>query len=142
MRDQLSFYNPRPVLNPGVVGPVNNTPVVGAIIDRIGYESLTYLIQTGAMVTGGATYKITMEEGNDPALADTSLVVAGVGLIGDLTPSFAGAAQNSVFKVGYVGGKRYNRITITPTGNAAATNFSAVAVLDNPAVAPTPNPPA
>jgi hypothetical protein len=141
MRDRLNLLNLKPVLNPGVVGPVNNTPVVGAIIDRYGFDSLTYAIQTGAMTTGGATYKITMEEGNDPALADTSAVAAG-DLLGDLTPSFAGAAQNSAFKIGYIGAKRYTRITITPTGNAAATNFSAVAILESPQLSPTVNPPA
>jgi len=130
-----------PVLNPGVVGPINNTPVVGAIIDRLGYDSLTYVIQTGVLTTAGATYKITMEEGNQANLSDTALV--GVNdIIGDLTPSFAGAAPNSVFKIGYVGAKRYTRITITPTGNAAATNFSAVAVMENPSIMATANPPA
>jgi hypothetical protein len=141
MRDRLNMMNLFPVLNPGVVGPVNNTPVVGAIIDKLGYDSLTYVIQTGAMVTGGATYKITMEEGNAANLSDTSAV--GVNdIIGDLTPNFAGAAANSVFKIAYVGAKRYTRITITPTGNAAATNFSAVAVMENPAYMATANPPA
>jgi hypothetical protein len=141
MRDRLNMMNIFPVIFPGLVGPVNNTPVVGAIIDHLGYDSLTYIVQTGVLTTGGATYKLTMEEGNAANLSDTALV--GVNdIIGDLTPSFIGTQGNSVFKIAYVGAKRYTRLTITPTGNGAATNFSAVAVMENPAYMATANPPA
>ena len=45
-------------------------------------------------------------------------------------------------KIGYVGSKRYTRLTITPTGNdSGAAPLSAVALKGNPASSPTANPP-
>ena len=41
-------------------------------------------------------------------------------------------------KIGYVGAKRYVRLTLTPTGNAAgAIPIAAIALLGNPASSPT-----
>jgi hypothetical protein len=44
--------------------------------------------------------------------------------------------DNEVRKLGYVGNKRYTRLTITPAANASATLIAAVAVLGNPDSAP------
>ena len=44
-------------------------------------------------------------------------------------------------KIGYLGDKRYIRLTITPSANASAALFSAVAILGWPSVAATANPP-
>lgn len=44
--------------------------------------------------------------------------------------------DNEVRKLGYIGNKRYTRLTITPALNASATLLAAVAVLGHPSVAP------
>jgi len=46
-------------------------------------------------------------------------------------------------KLGYIGGKRYSRLTITPVGNNSGNIFvSCVAIMGHPHIAPTANPPA
>ena len=45
-------------------------------------------------------------------------------------------------KIGYVGSKRYVRVTVTPSGNDSGNIFLAgVAILGNPEMFPTANPP-
>ena len=50
--------------------------------------------------------------------------------------------DNECRKIGYVGGKRYVRATITPASNASAALIAAVWVLGHARTAPTANPPA
>ena len=83
---------------------------------------------------------MTLDEGNDPALSDAA-PVAAKDLVGTLAlAGFTEASDGTTRKVGYIGNKRYTRLTITPTGNAAAAPMSAIALLGHPVSAPTPNP--
>ena len=84
---------------------------VGEIIDTQGYESLTFLIQSGTITTGTFTPKI--EDGDDAALADASDVDSDflLGTIADAT--FAATDDDTVKKIGVVSKKRYVRITLT-----------------------------
>lgn len=129
-----------------VIGPValaDNTPKVGQIIDRQGYESLEYIIATGALPDADATYTTLLEEGDAANLADAA-AVADKDLLGtEALASFTFADDNKVFKLGYKGNKRYTRLTITPANLAAGAELiSAIAVLGDPVNAPTANPPA
>lgn len=110
-----------------------NTPLVSGIIDRVGYQGpVEFVITTGVLTTGGATYAVTMEHGDDSALADTAAPAAAQ-LVGTLAAaSFAQANGSSVFHVGYNGPKRYLRLTITPTGSTGAASIAAAAVLQRP----------
>lgn len=120
-----------------------DTAIVGEIIDRDGFESLTYVIATGTLTDADATFAVSMEHGDNSALSDTA-APAATDLIG--TPALAGftfAEDKKCRKIGYVGSKRYTRITITPTGNGAgAAPVAAVAILGHPHATPTVNPPA
>jgi hypothetical protein len=60
--------NPRVAIAPAAAY-TTNTPIVSSIIDLAGFESLEFVIATGA-IAGGATFAVTLSEGNDPALAD------------------------------------------------------------------------
>ena len=44
-----------------------------AIIDMAGYEAVTFIVLMGAIAAGGSA-NITVNQGNDPALADTAVV--------------------------------------------------------------------
>lgn len=44
--------------------------------------------------------------------------------------------DNEVRKLGYVGAKRYTRLTITPSGNGGDAPITALAVLAHPHTAP------
>jgi hypothetical protein len=141
MRDQLSSLHILNAISP-VAARTDNTAIASAIIDRQGYESLTFGIAVGTNTDANATFAVTMEHGDASNLSDTA-AVATTDLVGTLALAgytFSDDAESR--KVGYVGGKRYVRLTITPSGNDAGNIFiAALAILGNPMVAPTPNPP-
>lgn len=140
MRDMANNVTPRPVLAPAV--GTDDTPLVGAIIDRLGYDSLTYLIQSGTLADAGATWTPLLEESDDPAMSDAA-AVADADLIGtEALASLTQANDGVCRKLGYAGDKRYTRLTITPAGNAGNAPISAMALLGHPSNAPTSNPPA
>lgn len=141
MKDLMNVMNPRPAINPA--SSTTNAAIVGAIIDRQGFESVTYAIHYGALFAG-SSFAVTMDHGDDPALADAAAVGAA-DLIGTLAlagGTQAGGLPNTTKKVAYIGAKRYTRLTITPAANGATSFHSAMAVLGHPAIAPTANPPA
>jgi hypothetical protein len=140
MRDQLSNINPRRALSPAAA-TTDNTAYVSQIIDTKGYDSLTFLILTGALADVDATFAVTMDHGDAANLSDAASVPAAQ-LAGTLAlAGFTFAADDSTRKVGYLGDKRYVRLTITPSGNTGNVFLAAVALLGNPLQAPTPNPP-
>ena len=64
-------------------------------------------------------------------------------LLGTLAQaSYTFADDGETRKIGYTGGKRYVRVTVTPSNNDAGNIFLAgVWLLGHPAKAPTLNPP-
>jgi hypothetical protein len=140
MRDLHNNINIKRVLSP--VSVADTTAQVGQIIDRAGFQSVTYAIATGSIADADATFTVLLEEGDDAALADAT-AVDDADLIG--TEALAGFKfdnDNECRKLGYKGHKRYTRLTITPVNNASAALLSAVAILGHPDSAPTVNPPA
>lgn len=107
----------------------NNTAITGNIIDRSSYGALTYLIYTGTLTTGAATFTPSLEHGDAANLSD-SAVPAAKELIETIAgATFAGTDDNKSFVLGYNGSKRYVRLTITPASNVAAATVGALAVL-------------
>lgn len=141
MRDQLSSLHILNAISP-VAARTNNTAIASSIIDRQGYDSLTFGIAVGTNTDADATFAVTMEHGNDSGLSDTAAVAAAdvSGTLALAGFDFGDDAESR--KVGYVGAKRYVRLTITPSGNDSGNIFiAALAILGNPVLAPTPNPP-
>lgn len=139
MRDLFNHVHPLRCISP--VSVSDNTAVVGQIIDRAGFDSLTYVILLGSLADADATFAVTIDEGNAANLSDAT-AVAAADLIG--TTALAGFAfgdDDETRKLGYKGSKRYTRLTITPSANASAALLAAVAVLGHPNVGPTANPP-
>jgi hypothetical protein len=115
---------------------------VGQIIDRKGYDGLTYLIATGSIADADATFTVLLEEGDVSNMSDAA-AVADADLIGtEVLAAFQYDDDNECRKLGYKGTKRYTRLTITPVANSSAALLAAVAVLSAPQAAPTANPPA
>jgi hypothetical protein len=140
MRDLHNNIGVKRVISP--VSVADTTALVGQIIDRQGFESLEYVIATGSIADADATFTVLLEEGDSATLTDAA-AVADADLLG--TEALAGFQfddDDECRKLGYKGNKRYTRLTITPVANASAALVSAVAILGNPASAPTPNPPA
>lgn len=121
------------------ISPVSeggNTALVSQIIDTKGYDSLMFAILTGSLGDAGAEFTTLVEHDDDSGLA-TAAAVDDADLNGtEAGASFDQADDNSVFKIGYVGGKRYVRLTITPANNATAALIAAVAIQGKAHVAP------
>jgi hypothetical protein len=141
MKDLLSKINLVRAISP-VATAADNTAVVSQIIDRDGYESLTFAILTGSLPDADATFTVLVEDGDVANLSD-SAAVADAQLVGtEALASFIFSDDNKCFKVGYSGSKRYVRLTITPAANTSASLLAAVAILGHPHATPTVNPPA
>lgn len=139
MKDLCNLIHPVRAISP--VSVADNTAAVSQIIDRRGFESLTFVIATGSVADADATFTVLVEDGDAANLSDAA-AVADAFLIG--TEALAGFQfddDNETRKIGYIGNKRYARLTITPANNASAALISAVAILGHPAIAPTLNPP-
>lgn len=140
MRDLMNNVNPKVGITPA--SPTDTTAQVGPIIDRRGYDSLTYLIALGTIVDADATFTVLLEHGDAANLSD-AVAVPDADLIGtEALAGFTFAADLGCRKLGYAGNKRYTRMTITPVGNASAAPMAAIALLGHPSEAPTANPPA
>ena len=140
MKDNFNEINVKRVLSPASVA--DNTAQVGEIVDSKGFNSLTYLIATGSLADADATFTVLLEDGAAANLSD-AVAVADAYLLGtEALASFIFSDDNKCFKLGYIGNKRYTRLTITPGGNASAALLSAVAVLGEAQIQPTANPPA
>lgn len=141
MRDQSNNLHILNAISP-IAARTDNTAIVSSIIDRRGYDSLTFGIAVGTNTDADATFTVLVEDGENSALSD-NVAVSDDNLVGtEALASYTFADDAESRKIGYVGGKRYVRLTITPANNAAGNIFvAAVAILGNPHVAPTANPP-
>lgn len=126
MRDLAHNIAIRPVIAPAVIG--DNTAAVGAVIDRLGFESLTYGIITGTLADTDATFAVLLEESDQAGSGFTA--VADADMIGtEAAAGFTFADDGVTRKLGYVGNKRFTRLTVTPTGNSGSAPVAAIAIL-------------
>ncbi|RWO08265.1 MAG: hypothetical protein EOS15_29855 [Mesorhizobium sp.] len=141
MRDLMNNIHTVPLIVP-VAARTDNTAIVSSIIDTLGYESCTLVLVTGTNTDADATFTVLVEDGDNSSLTDNA-AVADAQLLGtEALAGFTFADDNECRKIGYVGSKRYVRMTVTPANNAAGNIFLAgVAVLGHPSLAPTANPP-
>lgn len=140
MRDLLNNIHVVNVVPPAAAR-TDNTQILGTVVDRKGYDSLTFITSVGTNTDVNATFPVLIEESdsfgsNFSAVADADLV----GL--EATASYQFDDDGETRKIGYRGNKRYVRFSITPVGNDSGNIFIAVvAVLGSPFTRPTPNPP-
>lgn len=137
MKDMFNNITVRPVIAPADRADIGTTPIVGAIIDQRGYDSLTYAIATGTLSDANATYSVLLEESNDSGMSGAN-EVSDADLIGtEVAAGFTFANDGVTRKLGYRGSKRYTRLTITPAGaDSGNSPIAAIAILGNPALAP------
>lgn len=137
--DLMNNITPKRVISP--VSVADTTAQVGTVVDSLGYNSVTYVIATGSIADADATFTVLLEESDSSGSGYTA--VADDDMIGtEVLAAFQFDDDNECRKLGYKGIKRYTRMTITPVANASAAVICAVAILGNPHVAPTANPPA
>jgi len=120
----------------------DNTAQVSQIIDRQGYDSLTFLIACGTLADSNATFAALLEEADESdfsdgaGVADADIISQLVGESPEAAASFQFDDDDEVRKLGYVGAKRYTRLTITPAGNTGNADIAAIAVLGHPNLGP------
>jgi hypothetical protein len=140
MRDLLNSIHPVRAISPAAA-VTDNTPFVSQIIDTLGYGSLTFVISTGSLADADASFAVTMEHGNAANFSDAAAVPAS-DLVGTLAlAGFNFGDDDETRKIGYIGPKRYVRLTVTPSNNTGNAFVSAVAILGHPNSMPTANPP-
>lgn len=115
-----------------VAAVTNDTAFVSEIVDTAGYESVEFVILTGSLADADATFTVLVEDGNASNLSDNA-AVADTFLLGtEATASFNYADDNKAFKIGYVGPKRYVRVTVTPANNSGNAFVAGAWLLGNP----------
>ncbi len=139
MRDLHNNIHVARGLSPVVAG-TDNTAYVSQVNDRKGFEAVEFLILIGANTDADATFTTLFEDSDDNI---TYGAVADKDLLGtEALASFQFDDDNEVRKIGYTGGKRYQRVTITPANNAAGNIYMAGIWLNgHPWSSPTINPP-
>ncbi len=103
-----------------------NTTTVGVEIDRQGFDSVTFAMQSATITDG--TYTPVIEESDVSGsgyapVADTDLTVT------EASVAFIATDDNVVKKIGYLGNKRYVRFSYVSTGVTTGGTLSALAIL-------------
>lgn len=144
MRDLFNQVHPLVAIAPAAA-TTDNTAWASGWIDRkvagLLAQSLTFVLIIGALADADATFAVTMQHADADDQSDAA-AVAATDLVGTLAlAGFTFADDNEARKVGYVGNKRYVKITVTPSNNAGNAFLAATALLGNLSRTP-PNPPA
>lgn len=120
--------------------------------DLAGFESVDLLVALGAVTNIAASptpkWELKLEESDDDSTY-SAVTSANDVLVGsnprvsapDASGIFAtidAAAEDAIhFRIGYIGNKRYVRITATATQTPGSTPIAVLALLGKPALAPT-----
>lgn len=141
MRDGLSRIQVKKVIA-SISGAGDDVAIVGAIIDHQGFDEATYIINTGVLADANATFTVLLEEGDAAnlsdaaAVADADMVSQTPGTAPETAAAFQFDDDGEVRRIGYIGTKRYTRLTLTPANNTGAWPIGAVCVLGRPAHQP------
>lgn len=126
--DNHHKFEARRALSP--VSVADTTAQVSQIIDLQAAGSLEFVIATGSLADADATFTVLVEHGNDSGLSDAAAVPDAELLGTEAGASFIFSDDDAVRTIGYIGSKRYVRLTITPAANASAALLSVVALLE------------
>lgn len=103
----------------------DNTAFVSQILDTQGFNMHEFIVQLGSIADADVTFTILVEDGDDSGLSDAASV-ADAFLLGTEAPAFLFSDDNKTFKIGYIGPKRYVRVTITPANNTGNIFLAAI----------------
>lgn len=133
-RDLAHDIKPMQVVPPAAIKTTQAASNTNSV-DTQGYESVTFVIETGAYTDG--TFTFALYESSDNT---TFTAVAAGDIIGGANPAAisSNASQNSAIWVGYKGGQRYVALAETVTGSpATGMIYGVTALLGHPHHAPT-----
>lgn len=111
-----------------------DTTTAGDVIDTAGYQSVEYIFHSDTI--SGGTFTPMFEESDTYASPFVGTAVSTdnlLGTIADVTFGHTGADDYACKKIGYVGKKRYVKMSMVTTDTANGV-IGAVALLGNPSV--------
>lgn len=121
--DTKSLLKAVKALNIGAI--TANTTTAGNSIDTKGFESLTLFVELGAR-TDGSFLPLVQDSDDNITFAD----VVDQFLIGTEAEALVNTA-NTIKSIGYVGKKRYVKLSLVSTGVTTGATASATAILSN-----------
>lgn len=107
---------------------VRSAAANGTGVDLQGYESATILVDVGAegdTLSGSVYFEVSLEHSDDNStftdcaqadIVDGTIAADGIFLKLDGTTGGDPDTAGGIFRVGYVGGKRYVRVVLAKTG--------------------------
>ncbi len=98
------------------------TTTAGEIIDTLNFNICEFIVQTGTITTG-TSYTVTLEEGDDSGLSDAAAVSAEETLGSAV---FIITDDDTTKRIGYIGKKRYVRMSIVSVGTVSGVMGAAV----------------
>lgn len=135
MRDLANHVSIKRVISPAAA-VADNTPKVSEIIDLSGFGSAVIALVLGDIADADATFTVLLQHGDQPNLSDAADVPDSQLTGTEAAAGFKFDSDNQTRKIGYVGPKRYLRMTVTPVNNAGAAFFAAVAILSSARYSP------
>jgi hypothetical protein len=123
------------VAEPPVAAVTNNDPFVSAILDTKDFGSAEFIGLFGTNTDADATFAVKFEDGDDSSLTDAA-EVDDLYLLGVEAMGLDFADDNKAFKIGYVGPKRYVRVTVTPSNNTGNIFFAGAWLQGHPRKSP------
>jgi len=121
--EQKTSLKPVKALN--ITAITSSTTTVGSSIDTKGFESLTLFVELGARTDG--TFLPLVQDSDDNS---TFIDVIDQFLIGTEAEAQINTA-NTIKTIGYVGKKRYVKLSIVSTAVTSGATVSATAILAN-----------
>lgn len=110
----------------------DDTAFVSQIIDMANLMALEFVVALGTLADAAFTTTFLLEEGEDSglsdaaAVADADMLPSGTGQ--EAAAAFIQSDDDAIRKIGYVGTKRYVRLTITPASNTGSLPIAVIAV--------------
>ena len=111
-----------------IINAVKTAAGNGTGVDLQGYESATVLVDVGAegdTLSGSVYFEVSLEHSDDNStytdcaqadIIDGTIAAGGIFLKLDGTTGGDPDTAGGIFRVGYVGGKRYVRVVLAKTG--------------------------
>lgn len=117
--------------NAPVAAITNDTAKVSTIVDTANFGSCEYVGVLGTNADADATYTVLVEHGDNSALSDAAAVPDEF-LLGVEAMGLDFADDAATFKIGYIGDKRYVRVTVTPANNTGNFFMAGVWIQGHP----------
>jgi len=116
-----------------VVETGNNAHSTG-VIDTSRYSGIEFYFITGTLADSNAVFTVSVAGGDvvdstGTTITDSAAITTASEFIGSITDaSFQYDDDNEIHKLGYVGSKKYIKVTVTPSGNSGNAPIACMAI--------------